>query len=178
MMKDYLVQPDCYGERKADYEAGKQAQDIFIPLNPRSKKAKELFNKFDGVCGNMFVGVVFNGDEKKFIHKTDKMTKFFPSYVVISCALFLYRLICIFDNPVVKTDGHLGYKVPWAMYFVHEPTGVFVCFSEWKGAISVRTPYSECENEKLNNDILSLLNLIVSDKSPHPYDGLTAGGVA
>ena len=187
-MKNYLVQPKYNAKRTADYKTGEKFNEIFKPISPRSKKAKELFEKFDGLCGNFFADLIYNSKIKQFVKRPksfwnndDENKKgLFGTYMVISSALLLYRLICMFKNPIVVSDGANGYKVPWVMYFIHVPTGIIMSFGEWKGGITVHTPCQQeaLLNEKLNKDITELLNFIVSDNSPHPYDRCVAGSVA
>ena len=106
--------------------------------------------------------------------------KFCNLYRAISSALALYRLICIFPHPkFVELSGGDGYKMPWEIMLRHKETGEYIGFGEWKGAFNVRGTKNANEyNEKTLTDFVQLVSLILSNKSPHPYDGNVAGSVA
>ena len=179
MAREYLVQPEMCGDRKADY---KKMESINKKWKPISRE--EAFKKCErGVCGNLDMHIAT--DKKTLKVKIDEdyaynSTTHVSTYEVISSALALYRIICMINNPIVETEGAEGYKVPWAVYLTHEETGEILCISEWKGAFGVRTRFHNVTElpASYKKDLIELLNLMFSDKSPHPYDGCTAGIVA
>jgi hypothetical protein len=180
MSKEYLVQPKQYGDRKADYKKGE-----IINQKWKSLSIKEAFEKNPhGINGN--VGMYTSVDIK-----TKKVSMVDGEYAynsktkaglseTISAALALYRIICMLNNPIVESEGAAGYKVPWAVYLMHVETGKVLCISEWKGAFGIRTPFGSIKElpKTYKRDVIELLNLMFSDRSPHPYDDCTAGIVA
>ena len=184
MSKDqsnYLVQPDYCAERKADYKAGEKMNAKFKMVS-----RKEVHkNQSDGLNGNVSSYVTVSRETRKVtIHKeypdTIKKKAQVALYEAISSALALYRIICMFKNPQISLEGADGYKCPWFAYFKHEKTGAYIALGEWKGAFGLWTSFNSPEefNGELKEDTIALLNLIMSDKSPHPYDRTTAGSVA
>lgn len=97
---------------------------------------------------------------------------------VISSALLLYRLCCLW--PVnTEAEGWQGYKSVWTVTLRHKATGMFVQMSEWKGAALVRfSSGAKVPAGGYEADLLELMELLCSDKCPHPYDGTVAGSVA
>lgn len=180
MSKEYLVQPEQYGERKADYKKGKIINTKWKPIS-----SKESFEKFpSGFCGNVHHQTVVNTKTKKVefsaedVPWSDKTRSRLSQ--TISAALALYRIICMIENPIVETQGAAGYKVPWSVNLIHVETGEILSFSEWKGAFGIWTRFHDQKElpEAYKRDIIEILNLMFSNKSPHPYDGCTAGIVA
>jgi hypothetical protein len=86
----------------------------------------------------------------------------------------------MFPNPHVVAEGANGYKVPWAIYLKHKASGHVICMSEWKGTFGFRTAARSPKEmpKKALEDLSALLNLLLSNNSPHPYDGTVAGSVA
>lgn len=179
----YLVQPKYILERNADYKTQQHINSVFetvdtIPdtgtsgnlgmdLHVDIKTKKVVFKERP----NMFSK---EGGYEKFMKKYAYLSRAIPS------ALALYRLICIFPNPkFTELTGSEGYKMPWEIMLRHKETGEFVGFGEWKGAFNVRGTKSTNEYDKRTlKDFIKLVNLILSEKSPHPYDGTVAGSVA
>jgi hypothetical protein len=177
--ENYLVQPDYVAERKADYKAGERINKKWTPIS-----SKDAFKKRpEGTNGNVSSHIVVVKKTKKI-----KFNEGFYSEKVgevslssaISSAFALYRTICMINNPIVETEGAVGYKVPWSIKLVHNETGEIFGISEWKGAFGVWTRFTSVKElpESFKKDITEFLNLMFSDKSPHPYDDCTAGGVA
>ena len=169
----YLVQPKFVDDRRADYETGKYLQDAFECL----KTSNHSFN------GNISYNIG--------VHKETMKIKFFSRMVygnqdyvslhqAIPASLALYRTICMFPNPRVFTEGSEGYKVTWGIILKHRKTGALLEIREWKGAFGIGTTYTNINDlpEEFKKDMEIFLNLLLSDKSPHPYDGLVAGSVA
>jgi len=100
-------------------------------------------------------------------------------FEVISSALLLYRLLCLF-KATVETEGPNGYKCIWWVNLKHKETGEILRFGEWKGAAGVWTRFHRDEElpESYKRDMLLLLDELVAEDCPHPYDGNIAGSVA
>ena len=179
MAKEYLVQPQMYGDRKADYETMESINKKWKPIT-----SKEAFEKFPkGFSGN--IGMHVATDKKTLKVKIDEEYAYnSKTHVslsnVISSALALYRIICMIKTPIVETEGADGYKVPWSVHLIHVETGEILGVSEWKGAFGIWTRFYKIDElpESYKNDVIELLDLMFSDKSPHPYDNCTAGIVA
>lgn len=179
MNKEYLVQPEQYGERKADYKKGE-----IINTKWKAISAEEAYDKGkSGFSGNISHAIKVNPKTKK-IKLTEKYSNSNENNLdlseTISSALALYRMICMIKNPIVETEGAEGYKVPWSLKLIHVETGEILGFSEWKGAFGIWTRFYETKElpESFKRDLTEILNFMLSDKSPHPYDGCTAGSVA
>ena len=96
---------------------------------------------------------------------------------VISSALLLYRLCCLFDCQV-DVEGPQGHKVVWSVYLQHKSSRHYVGFSEWKGSALFRASKFPPTGTAFDEDWLDLLNLLLDPQCPHPYDGTVAGSVA
>jgi len=96
---------------------------------------------------------------------------------VMSSALMLYRLCCLWAGLQIEVEGPPGYKVVWTAELKHIATGEALAFSEWKGALLIRVSKLRAPPE-FESDMLELLNLLCDERCPHPYDGTVAGSVA
>jgi hypothetical protein len=175
MRKNYLVQPDYLAERKADYETAEYLRGAFEVVST---------NNLAGTCGNLASSMMVNKRTKKLETVERKAFEDTPTHSALyeatpSC-LFLYRLICIFQSPRIQIDGADGYKSVWEMAIKHRATGEIFGLGEHKAAVSFWSKHYQEKDvpKKAMKDFLKLMNLILSDKSPHPYDGVTAGSVA
>lgn len=98
---------------------------------------------------------------------------------IMSSALLLYRLLCLFKCQVISY-GPEGYKSVWWITLKHKQSGEILQFGEWKGAAGIWTKFHNTDElpEPYKQDVLDLLNVIYSENCPHPYDGCVAGSVA
>ena len=177
--RDYLVQPKLFAERNADYEAGKSINEKWKPISSENAFKKNP----DGFCGNVGTSLAIDKKTKKVLFLGDFVRlgeTQISLYEAISCALAMYRTICMIENPIVESQGAAGYKVPWNISLEHVETGEILMISEWKGAFGISTRFHTQEDlpKSYRDDMEEFLNLLLSDKSPHPYDGCTAGMVA
>ena len=187
----YAVQPKCFSDRKADYKEQEHLNEVFETIS-HEKMYEEIEMKakkgMGGTCGNIAWEINFARPKNKVLvnitpgeeNMLDKGEDAVRSYQVISSAFMLYRMICMFPNPIVEMQGSEGYKVPWSIALKHKETGEFFIIREWKGGLSFASDSHSFKEtpESFTSDVKRLLQLLVSDKSPHPYDGVTAGGVA
>lgn len=186
-IRQYLVNPDFHAERKADYKAADRIRKAFTMVTEAQMTKAGI-----GVCGNLSNELSVNikthkvsmisrpnsfKDRAASIRHEKKYAHFYES---ISAALLLYRVVCLFPNPKIALYGSKGYKYPWFAYMRHKQSGMVIGLGEWKGAASVHSSLHDISDArgKFKEDLELLLNLILSDRSPHPYDKLTAGGVA
>jgi len=169
MTRQYYCQPDLNAGRKANYKRAAKITSVWEPISPKDQE----------LCGN--VRPNFNTVTKKFVFGNhDCFSKGYAGmWEAISSALLLYRLLCLYKAPV-ETFGPDGYKVIWWVALRHKETGEVLMFGEWKGAAGTWTRFHDHKElpKTFKRDTLSLMNLLISDQCPHPYDELTAGGVA
>lgn len=178
--QQYLIQPDYLAERKADYKKGEKINKKWKPIS--QEEQYKICPK--GVIGNVGSDIMVNPKNGKIVfvnfgerakHK-DKIYLF----QVISAALAMYRVVCMINNPIIQAEGANGYKMPWSISLKHEETGNILMFGEWKGGFGIWTSFHKAEDlpASFKKDMVEILNLLFSDKAPHPYDGVTAGSVA
>lgn len=172
--ESYPVEAGQVMNRMADYGKGRKLQKKFTSITPPDDFS---------CCGNVTRDLYVHKETLRATFDkniTWQHPDYYNHYEVISAALLLYRLICLFPNPVVICEGANGYKVPWAIYLEHKKTGHIICLSEWKGSFSLRTTFYDSNDmpEDLKEDLLMLLDLIFSNNSPHPYDDVVAGSMA
>lgn len=172
----YLVEAAYITDRLADYETAEELREVFKPIT--ASMARELGQ--DSLNGNVssYCMVEEKTRKAKFL-KDYRKEGFVGLYKAIPASLAMYRLICMFENPIVNTIGAAGYKMPWNMYFKHK-SGTVIMFGEWKGAFGFWTAALEEKTLKpeFKKDIIKLLNLMLSNNSPHPYDHTVAGTCA
>jgi len=168
----YIVEPRYIQERNKDsiYTKASRITDKWEPSN-----------QDEGINGN--VRPIYTVATGKFSFK-DQDSPFHDDktrgmYEVIPSSLLLYRLLCLYKAEVI-TEGPDGYKCIWWITLKHKATGDKLTLGEWKGAAGIWTSYYSLKElpSSFKKDILSLLNLLVSETCPHPYDGLVAGSVA
>lgn len=131
-----------------------------------------------GMCGN--VRPSYNTIANEFTFEGSQFDENrIGMYNVISSALLLYRLMCIFECNV-KSAGREGYKCMWWITLKHKETGEFLQFGEWKGAAGIWTKFHSKDElpKEYKRDVILLLNELCSQDCPHPYDGCVAGSVA
>jgi len=165
----FSVNPDYIQERTGDYEL-------------RDKIATKWENsiKHENGSGNVGHEFYFDVNKQSFVfveYPANKEDNYIAMYRIMSPALLLYRLIAtFFGTPKCEDD----YKMIWRYNIIHKATGKLISFLEWKGAIGFWLP--DYDHKKLNaefkNDLIELMNYLVSDKCAHPYDNLVAGSVA
>lgn len=122
--------------------------------------------------------VAYNKESKTISFMTGpKRLSELDLWYVMSSAMLLYRLCCLFSGLRVHVKGPAGYKYVWTAEVQHVATGGLVNFGEHKGASHVSASHLQGPKEFLD-DMLELLNLLYDEKCLHPYDGLVAGCVA
>jgi hypothetical protein len=140
----------------------------------------------DSFCGNIYFGLAYDLATQKFKYLTGKNAAvaayddpaYAPLYRVMPSALWLYRLLCLFQC-TVHSEGPDGYKTVWSVGLKHKATGEVIIFREWKGAFSLgHHGIGRVKNGTFERDLLALLTALASPDCPHPYDGTVAGSVA
>ena len=134
----------------------------------------------EGLIGN--VRPNYDKAKGKFVFISDNTNwiKFPTISAVMSSALFLYRLLCLFETEVQVEPINDRYKCIWWITLKHKESGELLQFGEWKGAAGTWTRFHCLEDlpETFKRDYVLLLNELCSKDCPHPYDGLVAGSVA
>jgi hypothetical protein len=173
MELEYIIQPNLFCERNANYEKQKYITSVFTNGN---------YNDVPHfTCGNIKIHFVYDKNTSKFKIINKSIYPLPDDCVstsnVISSALVLYRLLAIFGPMTITSDR---YKSVWNVVLYHYSTKKIITLYDYKGAFSFGSEFSNIEDvpESLLNDIIELLNLICSDESPHPYDGCVAGSIA
>lgn len=166
----YIVNP-IYVQERVD-------KKVYARVEKQTAKWTPVTNMGDS-CGN--VRPIWDIKKGKFSFSLKD--EFNPGccgmYQVISSALFLYRLLCLFKC-TVKSEGPEGYKNTWWITLQHKETGEKLTFGEWKGAAGTFTRFHAVKElpASYKKDTVALLNEICSPDCPHPYDGCVAGSVA
>ena len=167
--KDFAVNCDYTQERTGNYDYRDKILEHWEFTHTRVNG-----------CGNCHSDFYYDTQESTFIfsgkgHYADE--RYISMYQIMSPALLLYRLIATFFGAPECSDG---YKQIWHYNLKHKESGKIISFSEWKGAIGFWLP--ETDYKKLTpifrNDLIELMNYIVSNECAHPYDNLVAGSVA
>ena len=174
-----------YGLERIDEEIYSKVKAIVSKWKP-IKKVDEMNGKIDSqvplimscnctksqVSVFRFFDIGYDKATHKIVKRDDNsegLSKVIPS------ALALYRALCLFKCHVLS-EGPRGYKFIWSINLEHKATGEVLGLGEWKGAFDIFS--KDIGNQEFFNDVLELLNLLISDECPHPYDGCVAGSVA
>ena len=172
----YLIDPPVVQDRVDE--------EVYARVREQTAKWTPVDHMVKG-CGN--VRPNWNNKTKKFVFKDPNLNERFSDFYkthtmfhdVISSALLLYRLLCLY-KATVETEGPEGYKCTWWVTLKHNETGELLTFGDWKGAAGTWTRFHKIGElpKSYRDDTLLLLNEICSPDCPHPYDGCVAGSVA
>jgi hypothetical protein len=189
----YLVNAPYIMGRKANYRAGAKIRKAFSSVNSKDKPVEQLLETQGWYNGNVDSQMTINnktrklsfGDAPSFLSVPPEEYQKFERentrlWKALPASLALYRTICMFNNPVVECEGNNGYKVPWTMHLLHTESNTVIAMREWKGGFGIGLPHYEHTKMPLSlkRDLTLLVETLVSDRSPHPYDGVVAGSVA
>lgn len=103
-------------------------------------------------------------------------------YEVMSSALLLYRLMCLFPGKL-DTNFHADqYKAVWGVELTHKKTHWPLWFGEHKASTRAwpshyPQQYDQPDHAQFKSDVLELMNLLFSPTCPHTY-GVVAGSIA
>jgi hypothetical protein len=90
----------------------------------------------------------------------------------------LARLCALFEGLIITTGGQEGYKTTWHLALKHKTSGVVVTFYDYKGGLSMGSNAHNTIPADLKKDLKKLLDALVNDRCPHPYDGCVVGEIA
>ena len=158
------------GKRAGNYEILEQIQ----------KKWKTCVASLSDESANVAHQVAFSKENLSFEFQNEMGIVdegYFTFANMMNSPLLLYRLISIFFAPPITENW---YKAIWEYPIQHKETGKEMIFGEHKGAPKFWLSESNPKqlNEVFKNDLLELLNFLVSDQIPHPYDRCTSGQIA
>lgn len=183
-MSNYVVQPRLHAARVSDSD--KVYKRVGAQTDKWEAVSQRGLKKIVNLCGN--VRPVWNKKEKKFVFEVGiygqgnivkNLEIYSDMYAVMSSAMLLYRVMCLFKCNVIS-EGPKGYKCTWWVTLQHKLTGEYLQFGEWKGAAGIWTRFLVEKElpQEYAEDLLLLLNELYSKDCPHPYDGCVAGSVA
>lgn len=178
----YLVDPPVIQKRvgKDVYERVRKVTSAWEPAYPQDVSGFEL-SSITNMTGPNKLQLVYDHATKQVSYQTKhgygSGSNSLAYATVISSALLMYRLCCLFACDV-SVQGPAGYKLVWSIYLRHKASGIFVGFSEWKGNALYRASKFPPAETSFYDDWLALLNLLLDPCCPHPYDGTVAGSVA
>ena len=170
---NYLIQPQYYQERAEN----SILKDIIA-------EKWELIESID-LHANISPFLWFDTDNQEFIF-IDNRFLFDKSNLmsnnVISSAFLLYRLLSMGYTPNFPKHGfdQVAYKSLWSISLEHKQTGQNLNFYDYKGGWNIGTIYSELDEMPYDfkEDLLRLMNLLISNDLVHPYDLTVSGSVA
>ncbi len=169
----YLIQPQYYQERTENSvlqdvltEKWELIEDINLHANISPFLWYDTQNQ-----DFIFIETMFSQD------KTHLM-----SNNVISSAFLLYRLISMGYTPNFPKNGieQVAYKSLWSISLEHKKTGQKLNLYDFKGGWNIGTIYSEPDEMPYDfkEDLLRLMNFLISNDIVHPYDLTVSGSVA
>jgi hypothetical protein len=102
--------------------------------------------------------------------------------------MLLYRLLGVFSfssgDDIPSPEPPLNIVNPsepatsvWHTELVHGATGIVVRFGDYRGAAAVWLDAKGGDVGSFGKDLVSLLELLCSEKCPHTYAGIVAGTV-
>lgn len=171
--ENYLIQPQYYQERAENcilqdiiVEKWQSIEDINLHANISPFLCYDVHNQ-----EFIFNDIMFSRDKSKLISNN-----------VISSAFLLYRLLSIGYTPNFPKNGieQVAYKSLWTISLEHKQTGQNLNFYDYKGGWNIGTIYSD-PNEMpydFKEDLLRLMNFLISNDIVHPYDLTVSGSVA
>ena len=97
---------------------------------------------------------------------------------VISSSLAMYRTLCLF--PKAAVTHHNNNDQPFSIYLRHITTGHTIALGDMQGGFRFFTAQTTLKKvpKTFLRDIIRLMDVLVSDRCPHPQSGLVAGLVA
>lgn len=100
-------------------------------------------------------------------------------YDMVESPYLLARLCALFDGLKVEAYGQESYKVTWQTALKHKETGHILAFYDYKGGASLASSvYGKNAPDKFLSDAKNLIEALVDDRCPHPYDGCCVGEIA
>lgn len=165
------------------YERVEAVNGAWTPVSPAEVEGKDMCGLMDFSMGSKKpeTDIVWDEATGQAVYEPRSFTRNSQELLayksIISSALLMYRLCCLFPCDV-RVDGPEGYKLVWSIYLKHKGTNTYVGFSEWKGSPTFLMSETLLTGTAFDEDWLALLNLLLDPNCPHPYDGTVAGSVA
>ena len=171
--ENYLIQPQYYQERAEDsvlQDAIYEKWQLIDTVNIHANISQYLWYNVDNQAF-VFIDDIFPREGNHLISNN-----------VISSAFLLYRLMCMKFPPRFPQHGEEEefYKTIWAVSLKHKKTGQILNFNDYKAGWHLGMIYSHPEDmpTDFREDVLELLNFLISNQVVHPYDLTIAGSVA
>ncbi len=168
--RNYLVQPQYYLPRAEDSFRQDFIKSKWKRLRPEANAHSNVANflRFDEKARRFFFIDGFR-DPRYDAHTLGS---------VISSAFLLYKLWCMEFYP--KYPRGSAYKVLWMVSLRHQPTGTALVIEDYKAGVSIGMNFTQPDQlpTEFRNDLLELLDFLMSEEVVHPYDLTVAGSVA
>lgn len=178
-LQNYLINPPYDAPRLTDTQRQKaisQNWEYALETTPMHGTLATAALRFD-LDTNRFIWNDFS-ENRTLLFQSDR--QLLGSFAVMSSAMMLYRLICVFvQSPTVGSHDDF-YKSVWRFPLRHLPSGEFITLLDYKAGWTVNAMFTEVDQlpASLANDLLELLNFLISPDVSHPYDKTLAGSVA
>jgi hypothetical protein len=171
--ENYLVQPQYYQERAED----SILQDAIYE--------KWQLIDYQNIHANIAQHLWYNTDNQEFVLVEDiypRTGNYLMSNNVISSAFLLYRLMSMKFYPRFPQNGEEDecYKSIWGVSLKHKTSGQILNFNDYKAGWHLGMIYSRPSEmpSDFKEDVLQLLNFLISNQIVHPYDLTISGSVA
>lgn len=169
--ENYLIQPQYEMPRAQNDDIQKAILSKWIRL----EKAPNLH-------GNINMILRYDTEKETFLFLDEKAKWFKEEYMffgqVISSALLMYRLYCMGFKP--SNNEEEPYKTVWCVGLEHKSSHNVIMIGEYKAGAHLAALFSEKDQmpTEFHDDLIELLNFLISDNVIHPYDYTIAGSVA
>lgn len=186
----YRVEPPCEQDRvdQDTYDRSVQAAAKWAS-SLRAGPAKPWPDEWPDLCSTKSKTLLWEMSSRSVVFEAYKSGSWASDAPyqhlsnVMSTALLLYRLLCLFPDQLNVNDGIDGYKCVFRVRLIHKRSRYEIIIGEHKGAASVwpnsqPATMTDPVQQEFFHDQLELLTLLFSDSCPHTYDGTVAGSVA
>jgi hypothetical protein len=120
---------------------------------------------------------VSSGNIQYQIYDLNSSESFYTKFCQhVSAPMGLSRLIALFSGLRIASHGQGAYKITWEVALKHKKSGLVITFYDWKGGLSMGSNLGMGKlKASAKKDILELLNVLINERCPHPYDGCKVG---
>ena len=121
------------------YERVAKTTGAWTPVTPAQMDCQHIGRAISVSSEDPETELVWNAETKQVEYEllTGSFSQRYPKMLayktLISSALLMYRLCCLFKCDVV-VEGPRGYKSVWAVYLKHRRTNIYIGFSEHKAS--------------------------------------------
>jgi len=176
----FLIEALYDKKATSDTKARTRINKLFDPFN--ATEARKLQREYEFVS-NLYQHFAYDPTKKvakpyAAICPWTKQKGVLQLSRVAHSSLTLYRTLCLFPGAAVLSNKNE--KSPFGIYLRHITTGYEVLIGEHNGVFRFYTTdmlFKECPKPFLR-DLTHLVNLLLSERCPHPHEDLVAGFVA